>query len=276
MIAPIRQTTIPHFLFSTNVDRIHSAMEMWVQKFIIDHGMCPFSKNSDYKIDVWPSAATIDSNGVHLEDFLAKHVKELDSLPQVDNNKRPNTLVVFPFIKKFQGDAVYFERTGDAMMNAIPGGGTRMDTLNPSCKVQAFPFHRDMNYRFKTPWPTLNLIRRYDLDLARQGSDEVSKRISLKNEETLSSQETRSNLRDILFECTRHADDDASDPTTPTVIQVTKPLSTQQMELLEAQGITVIQVEASRGNDEENASTPAISIKKKRKGSKKGKSQKRK
>ena len=89
-----------------NINYVRNAMKKWIKAYVVDHGLCPFAKKSDYRIVVWPSkdkwkAEILDTHGstnsVSVHTFLEN---EIDNLLE-SKAHHPNTFVVFPFVKEF-------------------------------------------------------------------------------------------------------------------------------------------------------------------------------
>lgn len=141
-----------------DMNYVHNTMKKWIQSYIIDHELCPFAKKSDYRIEIWPHDCVDDMNGV--ETFIRNEIEKL--LKVSDSKKRPNTFIIFPFVQEFQNESVEFKFTDFYLgcSSKIPGAGSQLSFDDTSCLVQLFPFHKDHNFRFKTPWPTIHLLRK--------------------------------------------------------------------------------------------------------------------
>ena len=109
-------------------------------------------------------------------------------------------------MKGFIHDIEKFDKFHVDVAKTIPGAGTQLKFQNPFCKVQFFPFHMDHNFRFKTPWPTIHLLQRCDLDRVRRGGEDVSTAISRKNEQTLTSIDTKKTLVKIVIDSVQFPD----------------------------------------------------------------------
>ena len=186
------------------IKHVESSTEKWAKKYIIDYDICPFAKESKYRIVVWHGDDVTGSStdGMNVTDFVENEMNLLlQQLEESPNNaNRPSTMIVFPFVDELVDEALLLNSFCISIAEAIPGAGDRSDSDNPSCRVQIVPFHRDADWSFKSPWPTLHLVPMSELKKVRKGGDEVSVMISQKNNTTLASERTQRELTDILIE----------------------------------------------------------------------------
>ncbi|KAL7552564.1 hypothetical protein ACHAWF_015800 [Thalassiosira exigua] len=214
-----------------NMNYVRSTMKKWVKNYVVDHKLCPFAEKSDHRIAIWPCKTVNDSaDGFGIQPFIEGEINKL--LDDTENKNRPNTFVVFPFVKAFLSDVGAFGDFYVDIARSIPGAGHQLDFSNP-CKVQFFPFHKDLNWRFKTPWPALHLLRRCDLDRARRGSDEVSTVIREKNEKTLASEDVQRKLENFVLETAKF----------PDPIQLTKSICLKQKAKLHEEGYRIVEAQ---------------------------------
>ena len=233
-----------------DMNYVYTTMKQWIESYIIDYELCPFAKKSDHRIAIWLHDSVDDISVV--EAFMQN---EMDKLLKVsDSRKRPNTFIVFPFVQEFQYSidkfkAFYMQRS------SIPRAGSQLSVFDTSCLVQFFPFHMDHNFRFKSPWPTIHLLRKDNLDRVRQGSDKVSDVIAAKNASTLACEHIRRKLSKIVIESAQF----------PDPITVTKVMCPEQKKRLHEKGIHVIEALVVNGdNDGSNKKGTQIVMKKKR------------
>lgn len=228
-----------------DMNYVHNTMNKWIQSYVIDHDLCPFAKKSDYRIAIWPHDCVDDMNEV--ETFIQNEIEKL--LKVSDSQKRPNTFIIFPLVQEFRNNFAKFEAFDRKLYLYFD------DTY--SGLVQFFPFHMvGTNLSFKTPWPTIHILRKDNLDKVRQGGTKVSKAVAAKNASTLACEHTRRKLLKIVIESAQF----------PDPITVTKPMCPKQKEELHEKGIHVI--EALAANSENNGinkkKTQIIITKKKR------------
>ena len=219
----------------TDINYVRSAMKTWVKDYIVEHELCPFAHKSNYRIVIWPKENVHESsNGVSVHEFIKDEVEDLLVPSHDQHKKRPNTLIVFPFVRDFS-NFYLFDRFYVGAAEAIPGAGDQLAIFDPLCKVQFFPFHRDLNWRFHTPWPTLHLLRRYDLDKTRKGSDLISTAISEKNDQTIASLGTKEKLAKLVVKLAKF-------PDPIRLIKATSPKQKAIREKLHREGVRVEEV----------------------------------
>jgi len=202
-------------------------------------------------------------NGV--ETFMQNEIEKL--LKVSDSKIRPNTFIIFPFVQEFQNDSVKFKFSDFywGCSSKIPGAGSQLSFDDTSCLVQLFPFHKDHNFRFKTPWPTIHLLRKDNLDKVRQGGDKVSVAIRAKNASTLACEHTRRKLSKIVIDSAQF----------PDPITVTKPMCPKQKEELNEKGIHVIEALVANSENDGSNKKKKTQIVMKKKRLRKGKGRKR-
>ena len=229
-----------------DINYVRNAMKKWIKAYVVDHGICPFAKKSDYRIVVWPSkdkwkAEILDTHGstnsVSVHTFLEN---EIDNLLE-SKAHHPNTFVVFPFVKEFARAEidVYKGALGGEfgefyfkVASEIKSAGSQFDCDDCEVKVTFFPFHIDSAWSFKTPWPALHLLRMCDLDKVRGPGEEGHKigvAIREKNNKKQESDATILTLAKIVTTLAKF----------PDPIVITKEMSAGQRDKLHKEGYRV-------------------------------------
>jgi hypothetical protein len=175
-----RRTALLRRHASTAALLAKTATDSWIQQYVIGFNLCPFAKKSAYNVEVFESEGGATSQS-EIVDFIQEKVHELSSLDSSSSDSRPNLMLVFPTIPEFV-DYTHFMQFYDSLEYwQLEDADLKYNPDSMDAKVFLFDFHPQADMRFKTPFPTLHLIRSCDLDAARMGGIKVSQRISDNN-----------------------------------------------------------------------------------------------
>ena len=219
---------------AADINYVRLSMKKWVQEYVIDHQLCPFAVGSDYRVAVWEMYDVNERsiNGMTAKEFIESEINKLldASTSESQLGKRPSTLVVFPFVDEFIEDGPKFYAFSAQIAESIPCIGDKSSCNDSEHAIEIFPFHLDQDWRFKTPFPTLHLLRMSDANEARKGGGNVTENITQQNDTFVASESTQEELGEILIRLT----------TFPEPIHVTKSISSMEKAKLLEQGVRVI------------------------------------
>lgn len=209
---------------------VRDGMQQWIQKYVVEHRLCPFAARSNHRIVVYPWSEP-DTDKIR-----AIVQKEVDRLPQKQmNDEVPNFFLVFPYVNQGFNNFGYFD--GFTCSWSMPGGlldgvealryhpdfqmpmleRMRLDAMTKKVFVlrvakfirnifeAALPGSDGENYEdnkyipFKSPWPAVQFFRTKDLEAAR--NSELGRKMHQNNRTTLSSVDTVEELDRIRRAC---------------------------------------------------------------------------
>lgn len=248
-------------------------MERWIQKYVVDHGLCPFAapNRSNHRIVVYSSTKVprvFEIGGLitaELENLLKEGREEgipscflvfpratkgvrvpggFNSLNYFDGityrslmqNQEDSGMEVLRYHPNFRKPM--YESLQEKTGQPLPRDLTEILELHSKYELECFltPDEDDRKYLpFRSPWPALQIFLKEDLAEAR--NSEEGRKIRQHNEATLSSTETVDRLDRIRRACAVPA------------IRVTREPTPEQRATLEEDGyrIEVIDVETKTG-----------------------------
>jgi hypothetical protein len=173
-----RRTTLLRRHASTAALLAKTATESWIQQYVVDFNLCPFAKKSAYAVEVFESGGGASQS--EIVDFIQEKVHELSSI-EPSSDSKPNSMLVFPTIPEFVTYSNFMQFYDSLEYWQLEHADLKYNPDSMDAKVFLFDFHPEADMRFKTPWPTLHLIRSCDIETARMGGIKVSQRISDNN-----------------------------------------------------------------------------------------------
>lgn len=146
-----------------NETEILTATQVWLEKFIIGHNLCPFAK-AVYTKDKIRYVISEADNKKSLKIFLEK---ELQLLQETPIEEIETTLLIHPHVLQDFFEYNDFLDTADELLQSLELDGViQIASFHPHYQFADTDYDDITNYTNRSPFPMLHLLREESVDKA--------------------------------------------------------------------------------------------------------------